>query len=67
VTVLRDNWTSLLALLISVLFNSLNNESPATTKHSLITLPSSKGFFFLAKIYVILYEAMEPLWLCEQA
>jgi predicted Abi (CAAX) family protease len=44
---------------ISVLFlNSLNNESLATTEHSLITLPSSKGFFFLAKISVILYEAM---------
>jgi hypothetical protein len=47
--VLQDNWTSLIALHISILFS---------TKHSLITLPSPKGFFFLVNISVILYEVM---------
>jgi hypothetical protein len=48
-------------LLISVfILDSLNNEFHATTRLSLITFPTSKGccFFFLAKISVILYEAM---------
>jgi hypothetical protein len=49
----------LIALHILFLFlNSLNNESPARTKRTLLTVTSPKCFFFLSKIFVILYEAI---------
>jgi hypothetical protein len=58
-TVPQDNRASLIALHVTVLFlNSLNSESLATTKHSLISLPFSKGSFYLAKISVISYETV---------
>jgi hypothetical protein len=58
-----DSTSEIIGLHISVLFlKSVNNGLPATTKHSLITLPSSKGFAIIGIFtYVVFMHSYEML------